>query len=319
MATLPLDDKNEKPYTNCRLRDDATLSLYSSKQPKALWKDFSRKLSNYLEELLHSIEVKDVNSLKDLVLTNQLKRTVSRDVKGALFIIIWGDIKSSSELVQKLDHYEIARGKTSNHKVLPDSTSVNVLTVAINNCHLREDEGQELSGSQRVKLDSLIKNHHSIFEVGGETTPFIEHSINTENSPAISMPPYRMNPARKELLKKELDSLLKQGITLECESPYASPVVFISKPNGSMRICIDYRKLNTQTIPDSYPLLRMDDLLNEAKTTPYMSTIDLRSGYHQVKVGAEDQEETAFTCPFGIYEFTRMPLGYEMHLQHSKG
>ncbi|GFX59947.1 hypothetical protein TNCV_4984592 [Trichonephila clavipes] len=109
MATLPLDDKNEKPYTNCRLRDDATLSLYSSKQPKALWKDFSRKLSNYLEELLHSIEVKDVNSLKDLVLTNQLKRTVSRDVKGALFIIIWGDIKSSSELVQKLDHYEIAR------------------------------------------------------------------------------------------------------------------------------------------------------------------------------------------------------------------
>ncbi|GFT35084.1 retrovirus-related Pol polyprotein from transposon 297 [Trichonephila clavipes] len=118
-----------------------------------------------------------------------------------------------------------------------------------------------------------------------------------------------MNPARKELLKKELDSLLQQGIIVECESPYASPVVLIPKPNGSMRLCIDYRKLNAQTVPDSYPLPRMDDLLNEAKPTPSMSTIDLLSGYHQVKVAAEDRDKTAFTCPFGIYKFTRMPFG----------
>ncbi|GFV75157.1 retrovirus-related Pol polyprotein from transposon 297 [Trichonephila clavipes] len=76
-----------------------------------------------------------------------------------------------------------------------------------------------------------------------------------------------------------------------------------------MRLCIDYRKLNAQTAPDSYPLPRMDDLLNEAKPTPYMSTIDLRSGYHQVKVVAEDRDKTAFTCPFGIYKFTHMPFG----------
>ncbi|GFT39939.1 retrovirus-related Pol polyprotein from transposon 297 [Trichonephila clavipes] len=76
-----------------------------------------------------------------------------------------------------------------------------------------------------------------------------------------------------------------------------------------MRLCIDYRKLNAQTVPDTYPLPRMDDLLNEAKPTPYMSTIDLRSGYHQVKVAAEVQDKTAFTCPFGIYKFNRMPFG----------
>ncbi|GFS93111.1 retrovirus-related Pol polyprotein from transposon 297 [Trichonephila clavipes] len=76
-----------------------------------------------------------------------------------------------------------------------------------------------------------------------------------------------------------------------------------------MRLCIDYRKRKAQTVPDSYPLPRMDDLLNEAKPTPYMSTIDLSSGYHQVKVVAEDQDKTAFTCPFGIYKFTRMPFG----------
>ncbi|GFW05006.1 retrovirus-related Pol polyprotein from transposon 297 [Trichonephila clavipes] len=189
------------------------------------------------------------------------------------------------------------------------NTYVNVRPVAINSCQLREDEGQELLGSQRAELDSLLRNHHSIFKVGGEATPFIEHSINTENNPPISVSPYRMNPARKELLKKQLDSLLQQGIIVECESPCASPVVLTPKPNGSMRLCIDYRKLNAQTVPDSYPLPRMDDLLNEAKPTPYMSTIDLRSGYHQVKVAAEDQDKTAFTCPFGIYKFTRMPFG----------
>ncbi|GFT81021.1 retrovirus-related Pol polyprotein from transposon 297 [Trichonephila clavipes] len=189
------------------------------------------------------------------------------------------------------------------------STSVNVWPVAINNCQLREDEGQELLGSQCAELASLLRNHHSIFEVGGEATPFIKHSINTESNPPISVPPYQMNPAWKEQLKKELDSLLQQGIIVECESPYASPVVLIPKPNGSIHLCIDYQKLDAQTVPDSYPLPRMDDLLNEAKSTPYMSTIDFRSGYHQVKVAAEDQDKTAFTCPFGVYKFTRMPFG----------
>ncbi|GFT17146.1 retrovirus-related Pol polyprotein from transposon 297 [Trichonephila clavipes] len=91
-----------------------------------------------------------------------------------------------------------------------------------------------------------------------------------------------MNLARKELLKKELDSLLQQGIIVECESPFSSPVVLIPKPNGSMCLCIDYR-------------------------------------YHQVKVAAEDQNKTAFTCPFSICKFPRVcHLDYEMHLQPSK-
>ncbi|GFS86184.1 retrovirus-related Pol polyprotein from transposon 297 [Trichonephila clavipes] len=122
--------------------------------------------------------------------------------------------------------------------------------------------------------------------------------MNTENNPPISVPPYGMNPPRKELLKKELDSLLQQEIIVECESPYTSSVLLIPKPNGSMRLCIYYRKLNAQTVPDSYPLPRMDDLLTEAKPTPYILTIDLCSGYHPVKVAAEDQDKTCLHIPF---------------------
>ncbi|GFX15917.1 retrovirus-related Pol polyprotein from transposon 17.6 [Trichonephila clavipes] len=107
--------------------------------------------------------------------------------------------------------------------------------------------------------------------------------------------------------KQEIDRLLSEGIIEECESPYASAVVLIPKPNGTFRLCIDYRKLNEITIADTYPLPRMDDLLHQAKLTPFMSTLDLRAGYHQVKVHVEDQDKTAFVCPFGTYRFLRMP------------
>ncbi|GFY31064.1 transposon Tf2-6 polyprotein [Trichonephila clavipes] len=118
-----------------------------------------------------------------------------------------------------------------------------------------------------------------------------------------------MNPSKKEILKQEIDRLLSEGIIEECESPYASPVVLIPKPNGTFRLCIDYRKLNEITVADTYPLPRMDDLLHQAKLTPFMSTLDLRAGYHQVKVHVEDQDKTAFVCPFGTYRFLRMPYG----------
>ncbi|GFY34334.1 retrovirus-related Pol polyprotein from transposon 17.6 [Trichonephila clavipes] len=144
---------------------------------------------------------------------------------------------------------------------------------------------------------------------GGEPTPFIEHRINTRNHLPVAVPPYRMNPSKKEILKQEIDRLLSEGIIEECESPYASPVVLIPKPNGSFRLCIDYRKLNEITVADTYPLPRMDDLLHQAKLTPFMSTLDLRAGYHQVKVHVEDQDKTAFVCPFVTYRFLRMPYG----------
>ncbi|GFW35954.1 retrovirus-related Pol polyprotein from transposon 17.6 [Trichonephila clavipes] len=117
-----------------------------------------------------------------------------------------------------------------------------------------------------------------MFSTRGEPTPFIEHRINTRNHLLVAVPPYRMNPSKKEILKQEIDRLLSEGIIEECESP-----------------------------PDTYPLSRIDDLLHQAKLTPFMSTLDLRAGYHQVKVHVEDQDKTVFVCPFGTYRFLRMP------------
>ncbi|GFW28333.1 transposon Tf2-11 polyprotein [Trichonephila clavipes] len=118
-----------------------------------------------------------------------------------------------------------------------------------------------------------------------------------------------MSPVKKEILRKEIVDLLEKDIIEECESPYGAPVVLIPKPNNQFRLRIDYRKLNEVTVPDTYPLPRIDGLLQEAKHTEYISTIDLKSGYHQVNDNPADRDKTTFVCPFGTYRFKRMPFG----------
>ncbi|GFX31289.1 retrovirus-related Pol polyprotein from transposon 17.6 [Trichonephila clavipes] len=175
-------------------------------------------------------------------------------------------------------------------------------------CQLRENEGTHLSLTQRKEINSLLEKYEECFQPGGEPTPIIQHRINTRDHLPVAVLPYRMNPSKKEILKRQIDRLLAEGIIEECESPYASPVVLIPKPNGTFRLCIDYRNLNEITVADTYPLPRMDDLLHQAKLTPFMSTLDLRARY-QVKVHVEDQDKTAFVCPFGTYRYLRMPYG----------
>ncbi|XP_036340634.1 uncharacterized protein LOC118750003 [Rhagoletis pomonella] len=140
-------------------------------------------------------------------------------------------------------------------------------------------------------------------------TPYATHHIDTGGHPPIALPPYRLLPQRKDLLKLELDKMLNTGVIVECESPWAAPVVIVPKKSGGIRICVDYRELNAITKPDRYPLPRIDDLLHEAKDTNFMSTLDLQSGYWQVGMKDEDQDKTAFVTPFGMYIFTRMPFG----------
>ncbi|GBL91597.1 Transposon Ty3-I Gag-Pol polyprotein [Araneus ventricosus] len=129
-------------------------------------------------------------------------------------------------------------------------------------------------------MSYLLEKFDSIFKPGGDPTPYAEHHINTEKHPPVSVPPYRMTPMKKELLRKEIEYLLEKDVIEECVFDYGAPVVLIPKPDGKTRLCIDYRKLNEITVPDSYPLPRMDDLLQSAKHTTFMSTIDLKSGYH---------------------------------------
>ena len=125
----------------------------------------------------------------------------------------------------------------------------------------------------------------------------------------ISIPPYRMAPVELKELKKQLIELLEKGFIRPSVSPWGAPVLFVRKKDGTMRLCIDYQKLNQVTVKNKYPLPRVDDLFDKLQGAQVFSKIDLRSGYHQLKISKEDIPKTTFRTRYGHFEFLVMPFG----------
>ena len=125
----------------------------------------------------------------------------------------------------------------------------------------------------------------------------------------ISIPPYRMSPAELRELKAQLEELLSKGFIRPSISPWGAPVLFVKKKDGSLRLCIDYKQLNRVTIRNQYPLTRIDELFDQLQGSRVYSKIDLRSGYHQLRVQESDVPKTAFRTRYGHYEFLVMPFG----------
>ena len=122
----------------------------------------------------------------------------------------------------------------------------------------------------------------------------------------ISIPPYRMAPAELRELKAQLEELLSKGFIRPSISPWGAPVLFVKKKDGSWRLCIDYRQLNRVTIHNQYPLPRIDELFDQLQGSRVYSKIDLRLGYHQLRVQESDVPKTAFRTRYGHYEFLVM-------------
>ncbi|GJS11547.1 putative reverse transcriptase domain-containing protein [Tanacetum coccineum] len=121
--------------------------------------------------------------------------------------------------------------------------------------------------------------------------------------------PYRLAPSEMKELSEQLKELLEKGFIRPSSSPWGAPVLFVKKKDGSFRMCIDYRELNKLTVKNRYPLPRIDDLFDQLQGSSVYSKIDLRSGYHQLRVREEDIPITAFRTRYGHYEFQVMPFG----------
>ncbi|KAK1649149.1 hypothetical protein QYE76_066954 [Lolium multiflorum] len=125
----------------------------------------------------------------------------------------------------------------------------------------------------------------------------------------IAQRAYSMNPAELMELKKQLDDMLAKGLIQPSASPWRSPVLFVDKKDGANRLCTDYRKLNDVTIKNKYPLPKIEDLFDQLTGATVFSKIDLRTGYHQLKIRATDIPKTAFTTRYGLYEYNVMSFG----------
>jgi hypothetical protein len=166
-----------------------------------------------------------------------------------------------------------------------------------------------------VKLEniSIVRDYLDVFtEVYSGLPPNREIEFTIDLVPGtqpIHKAPYRMAPTELKELKEQLEELLDRGFIRPSVSPWGAPVLFVKKKDGSMRLCIDYRELNRVTIRNKYPLPRINDLFDQLKEASVFSKIDLRSGYHQLKVREDDVQKTAIRTRYGHYEFMVMPFG----------
>ena len=130
-----------------------------------------------------------------------------------------------------------------------------------------------------------------------------------EGSKPVKKGLYRMSLTELEETKTQVAKLLEQEFVHHSTSPWASPVLFASKKDGGLRFCVDYRAVNKMTTKNSYPLPRIDGILDEIGQAKYFTVIDLRSGYHQIRIAEEDIPKTAFNTRYGHYEYTVVPFG----------
>lgn len=199
----------------------------------------------------------------------------------------------------------------------------NISTTTITNYENRADlilqslRTNHLNSEEKDSLVSLILKHgdrfHLPFDHLGYTNA-TTHSIPTINEVPIHTKQYRFPPVHKEEINKQVDSLLKDNLIEYSTSPYNSPLWIVPKKPDAMgnkrwRMVIDYRALNEKTIGDAYPLPNITDILDQLGSAKYFSVLDLASGFHQIPMEPKDAPKTAFSTPYGHYQFKRMPFG----------
>uniref|UniRef100_A0AAV2MPD0 ribonuclease H n=1 Tax=Knipowitschia caucasica TaxID=637954 RepID=A0AAV2MPD0_KNICA len=173
-------------------------------------------------------------------------------------------------------------------------------------------QGQGLDPREQQRMAELLNKWRRVFSCHDEDfgrTSAVQHRIPT--GPAHpSRERYRpVPPSLYTELQVLLKNMLETRVVRESASPWAAPIVLVKKKDGSWRFCVDYRRLNAVTHRDAYPLPRIEESLTGLKAAKWYSTLDLASGYWQVEMDPADREKTAFTTPFGLYEFERMPFG----------
>src|SRR6266498_2730975 len=173
--------------------------------------------------------------------------------------------------------------------------------------------GKDLTKKEQQQLNELLKEFGNIISTDEKPklgrTGIIKHEVKVTGNPIKSRPYLVKDNKREKWMKEKIERMLKEGIIKKSKSPWISSVVLVSKKDGSIRFCVDYKKVNDLTIVDAHPLPIVNDTVDKIGGKKYYTSIDLASRYWQVVVDKKSQDITAFVTPWGLYQFNVMPFG----------
>ncbi|GKB27334.1 putative reverse transcriptase domain-containing protein [Tanacetum coccineum] len=179
--------------------------------------------------------------------------------------------------------------------------------------HVTTNEVEDKSEKKRLEDVPIVRDFPEVFPEDFPSLPptrQVEFQIDlVPGATPVARAPYRLAPSEMKELSEQLKELSDKGFIRPSFSPWGAPVLFVKKKDGSFRMCIDYRELNKLTVENCYPLPIINDLFYQLQGSSVYSKIDLRSGYHQLRVREEDIPKTAFRTRYGHYEFQVMPFG----------
>lgn len=170
----------------------------------------------------------------------------------------------------------------------------------------------EICDTMPEAVQNLLLKFQDVFSEPTELPPkrYCDHSIPlVPVATPINLRPYRFNPALKDEIEKQISDMLKSGVIQPSHSAFSSPALLVKKKDGTWRLVIDYRKLNAITIKGTYPMPIIDELLDELSQAKWFSKLDLRDGYHQIRMAPGEEYKTAFQTHTGHYEYIVMSFG----------
>ena len=182
-----------------------------------------------------------------------------------------------------------------------------------NLCTILKTDSWKISDSQKQVALEKFRQYEFVFALENEPLGMMqgyEHEINVGEAKPINLRPRPLDEKKQKALDEIIDDLLKRGIIRPSRSPWAAPLCLVKRPSDqSWRMCCDYRKLNNCTIKDAFPLPNINHVLGTMKHSKYFSTVDLASGFHQLRIKESDIPITAFCTPDNLYEFVCLPFG----------
>ena len=238
---------------------------------------------------------------------------------------ILDDTRSSGKKEPLLANQEAGKSTMSEGAPVPEDEKTDIM--GYSSCDMQADTGpsvplflqdllerssEHLTDAEKSQLAQLLTDYQNVFAKSSNDLgrcERVQHRINTGNALPVRQPARRLPFGKMKAEQEEIHKMLERGVIEASNSPWSSPIVLVTKKDGSIRFCVDYRVLNSLTVKDAYPIPRVDECLDALSGSKWYSSMDLNSGFWQVGLRPEDREKSAFATSLGLFQFTVMPFG----------